>query len=209
MGDFEKWFKGQDFYTNMRFIHGDRLFDKDGDVYRVLPVQIAYQGWNARQSEIEQIKAEIEGLKNPNLAQHTKKYREQCELFKSMSEVEKKAYSAGYDWACKVSQRQILTLIKDQEGVEDKLDDEIDSLKAQLECCRKENAVLLGKVGEGEKRVSELNQWNSNQYELIKRNESHTQSLRHLLQKLIHDDYTTMRPSMAYEIQEALRGAND
>ena len=86
---------------------------------------------------------------------------------------------------------------------------EIDNLKAQLECCRKENAVLLGKVGEGEKRVSELNQWNSNQYELIKRNESHTQSLRHLLQKLIHDDYTTMRPSMAYEIQEILRGAND
>ena len=85
----------------------------------------------------------------------------------------------------------------------------INDLKAQLECCRKENAVLLGKVGEGEKRVSELNQWNSNQYELIKRNESHTQSLRHLLQKLIDDDYTTMRPSMAYEIQEILRGAND
>jgi len=89
------------------------------------------------------------------------------------------------------------------------LQSEMERLKAQLECCRKENAVLLGKVGEGEKRVSELNQWNSNQYELIKRNESHTQSLRHLLQKLIHDDYTTMRPSLAYEIQEALRGAND
>jgi len=86
---------------------------------------------------------------------------------------------------------------------------ERDDLKAQLECCRKENAVLLGKVGEGEKRVSELNQWNSNQYELIKRNESHTQSLRHLLQKLIHDDYTTMRPSMAYEIQEILRGEHE
>ncbi|WP_228264209.1 hypothetical protein [Acinetobacter radioresistens] len=85
----------------------------------------------------------------------------------------------------------------------------INDLKAQLECCRKENAVLLGKLGEGEKRVSELNQWNSNQYELIKRNESDTQSLKHLLQKLIDDDYTTMRPSMAYEIQEALRGAND
>lgn len=89
------------------------------------------------------------------------------------------------------------------------LDTNQQDLKAQLECCRRENAVLLGKVGEGEKRVSELNQWNSNQYELIKRNESHTQSLRHLLQKLIHDDYTTMRPSMAYEIQEILRGAND
>lgn len=80
MGDFEKWFEDQDFYTNMRFIHGDRLFDKDGEVYRVLPVQIAYQGWNARQSEI-------------------------------------------------------------------------DELKAQLECCRKENAVLLGKVGELQERL--------------------------------------------------------
>ena len=85
-----------------------------------------------KQAEVDQLKAEIEGLKNPNLAQHTKKYREQCELFKSMSKVEKKAYSAGYDWACKVSQRQILTLIKDQEGVEDRLDNEIDNLKAQL-----------------------------------------------------------------------------
>jgi len=28
---------------------------------------------------------------------------------------------------------------------------EIDELKAQLECCRKENAVLMGKVGELEK----------------------------------------------------------
>lgn len=28
---------------------------------------------------------------------------------------------------------------------------EIDNLKAQLECCRKENAVLLGRVGELEK----------------------------------------------------------
>lgn len=80
MSDFEKWFKDQDFYTNMRFIHGDKLFDKDGDVYRVLPVQMTYQGWssqrqrskdefvaltqewhtkgwNARQGEIDELKA--------------------------------------------------------------------------------------------------------------------------------------------------------
>jgi len=44
MSDFEKWFVAQDFYTNMRFIHGDKLFDKDGDIYRVLPVQMTYQG---------------------------------------------------------------------------------------------------------------------------------------------------------------------
>ncbi|MEG2264204.1 MAG: hypothetical protein RR932_07530 [Acinetobacter sp.] len=48
MNDFEKWFTEQDFYTNMRFIHGDKIFDKDGDVYRVLPVQMAYQGWSSQ-----------------------------------------------------------------------------------------------------------------------------------------------------------------
>jgi len=31
---------------------------------------------------------------------------------------------------------------------------EIDELKAQLECCRKENAVLLGKVGELQERTN-------------------------------------------------------
>lgn len=47
MSDFEKWLEDQDFYTNMRFIHGDKLFDKDGDVYRVLPVHIAFESWFA------------------------------------------------------------------------------------------------------------------------------------------------------------------
>ena len=87
MSDFEKWFVGQDFYTNMRFIHGDKLFDKDGDVYRVLPVQMVYQGWsvqrqrskdefmaltqewhtkgwNNRQEEVDVLKAEIKKLGN-------------------------------------------------------------------------------------------------------------------------------------------------
>lgn len=85
MSDFEKWFKDQDFYTNMRFIHGDKLFDKDGDVYRVLPVQMVYQGWseqrqrskdefvaltqewhtkgwNARQGEIDELKAQLNNM---------------------------------------------------------------------------------------------------------------------------------------------------
>lgn len=48
MSEFEKWFEDQDFYTNMRFIHGDKLFDKDGGVYRVLPVQMVYQGWSSQ-----------------------------------------------------------------------------------------------------------------------------------------------------------------
>ncbi|WP_262457391.1 hypothetical protein [Acinetobacter lwoffii] len=85
MSDFEKWFEDQDFYTNMRFIHGDKLFDKDGDVYRVLPVQMTYQGWNtqrqrskdefveltqewhtkgwnARQGEIDSLKAQLNNM---------------------------------------------------------------------------------------------------------------------------------------------------
>lgn len=85
MSDFEKWFKDQDFYTNMRFIHGDKLFDKDGDVYRVLPVQMTYQGWstqrqrskdefveltqewhtkgwNARQGEIDDLKTQLNNM---------------------------------------------------------------------------------------------------------------------------------------------------
>ena len=65
------------------------------------------------------------------------------------------------------------------------------------------------KIDELQKHVDQLNQWNSNQYQLIKCNESDTQSLKHLLQKLIDDDYTTMRPSMAYEIQEAMRGEHE
>lgn len=85
MSDFERWFEDQDFYANMRFIHGDKLFDKDGDVYRVLPVQMTYQGWNtqrqrskdefiaitqewhtkgwnARQGEIDDLKAQLNNM---------------------------------------------------------------------------------------------------------------------------------------------------
>ncbi len=51
--DFEHWFINQDFYTNMRFIHGDNLFSKDGDVYRVLPVQMAYQVWISRTKSLD------------------------------------------------------------------------------------------------------------------------------------------------------------
>lgn len=85
MSEFEKWFEDQDFYTNMRFIHGDKLFDKDGDVYRVLSVQMTYQGWssqrqrskdefvaltqewhtkgwNNRQGEIDDLKAQLNNM---------------------------------------------------------------------------------------------------------------------------------------------------
>lgn len=48
MTKFEQWFSEQDFYTNMRFIHGDALFCKDGDVYRVLPVQMTWVAWSKK-----------------------------------------------------------------------------------------------------------------------------------------------------------------
>lgn len=152
MSEFEKWFEDQGFYTNMRFIHGDKLFDKDGDVYRVLPVQMTYQGWN------------------------TQRQRSKDEFVALTQEWHTKGWNA-------------------RQG-------EIDELKAQLN--NMEQCYIQAK-----KERDELNQWNNNQYELIKRNESQTQSLRHLLQKLIDDSYTTMRPSMAYEIQEALRGGHE
>lgn len=49
---FEVWFEDQGFYTNMRFIHGDKLFDRDGDGYRVLPVQMAYQAWSYQKAQL-------------------------------------------------------------------------------------------------------------------------------------------------------------
>lgn len=73
MSEFEKWFMDQDFYTNMRFIHGDALFTKDDDVYRVLPVQMTHVAWVRRSKPIlgklfnfdllDSLKAEIEKLK--------------------------------------------------------------------------------------------------------------------------------------------------
>ena len=76
---------------------------------------------------------------------------------------------------------------------------EINSLKAQI--------IDQGqRFNDQSQTVRDLEHWNKNQYQLIKQNESNYQSLQHLLQKLIDDQYTTMRPSMAYEIQKALRG---
>lgn len=61
MDKFEQWFINQDFYTNMRFIHGDALFIKDGDVYRVLPVQMVWVAWQSRQVEVDLINATHHG----------------------------------------------------------------------------------------------------------------------------------------------------
>ena len=125
MSDFEKWFKDQGFYTNMRFIHGDKLFDKDGDVYRVLPVQMTYQGWssqrqrskdefvaltqewhtkgwNARQGEIDDLKAQLNNMEQCYI--HLKHINnEQAEIirghFSARQEMKKCIDAALYDIA--------------------------------------------------------------------------------------------------------------
>ena len=53
MDKFEEWFQSQDFYTNLCFIHGDALFLKDSDLYRVLVVRISSEAWQEQQKQIE------------------------------------------------------------------------------------------------------------------------------------------------------------
>ena len=44
--EFEAFFTAQPFFKNLRFIHGDKLFDFDKGIgYRNLTVQIAYVCW--------------------------------------------------------------------------------------------------------------------------------------------------------------------
>ena len=74
MSEFEKWFKDQDFYTNMRFIHGDKLFDKDGDVYRVLLVHIAFESWFASACESIDHIYRLQRPKNAIRSYHEKGY---------------------------------------------------------------------------------------------------------------------------------------
>jgi len=64
MDNFEEWFQSQDFYTNLRFIHGDALFFKDGDVYRVLVVRIASEAWREQQKRVDEQAKEINFLNN-------------------------------------------------------------------------------------------------------------------------------------------------
>ena len=103
MSDFEKWFAAQDFYTNMRFIHGDALFHKDSDVYRILPVQMTYlawseqrqrtkdkfvsitqewhtKGWDARQEEVDQLQKRIDAVKAIMNEYYTGSFDESAEM---------------------------------------------------------------------------------------------------------------------------------
>lgn len=53
--DFETWFKQQDFYMNLRFNLGDRIFDFDSSInaYRSLHVQIAWETWQYLHETLE------------------------------------------------------------------------------------------------------------------------------------------------------------
>ena len=77
MSEFEKWFEDQDFYTNMRFIHGDKLFDKDVGAYRVLPVQMTYLAWLVGRAAIQEMD-EVIKLQDADL----RKYEKQIESLK-------------------------------------------------------------------------------------------------------------------------------
>lgn len=75
---FEVWFEDQDFYTNMRFIHGDKLFDKDGGAYRVLPVQMTYLAWLVGRAGIKEMDQVIK-MQDADL----RKYEKQIESLKA------------------------------------------------------------------------------------------------------------------------------
>ncbi|MCE6007467.1 hypothetical protein [Acinetobacter soli] len=51
------WFKAQNFYTNLAFAHGDRLFDfeQSENTFRVLAVQTAWCVWQKQQKRIDEL----------------------------------------------------------------------------------------------------------------------------------------------------------
>ncbi|WP_378227189.1 hypothetical protein [Acinetobacter sichuanensis] len=83
MDKFEQWFINQDFYTNMRFIHGDALFIKDRDVYRVLPVQMTWVAWQSRQAEVDLLQQYNDDLAGG-----------QCCLYRELKEKDKRIEAA-------------------------------------------------------------------------------------------------------------------
>ena len=44
---FEVWIKSTSHYPKLMLIHGERLFIKDGDQYKILAIQLAYEAFHA------------------------------------------------------------------------------------------------------------------------------------------------------------------
>lgn len=129
MSEFEKWFKDQDFYTNMRFIHGDKLFDKDGDVYRVLPVQMAYQGWNTQR---QRSKDEFVALTQE---WHTKGWNAR------QGEIDDLKAQLNNMEACYIEKKKELEELQGQVG------EALEEIQRALNCCEStETACVLGEL---------------------------------------------------------------
>jgi len=89
MDKFEEWFASQNFYANMRFIHGDGLFIKDGEVYRVLPVQMSWKSWQSRQAEFDAMteallnQTQLLAKQKAEVEEKDKRIEEACESINS------------------------------------------------------------------------------------------------------------------------------
>lgn len=220
MSDFEKWFKDQDFYTNMRFIHGDKLFDKDGDVYRILPVQMTYQGWstqrqcskdefvaltqewhtkgwNARQGEIDQLKAQLNNIE-----------------------------------ACYIEKKKEC---EDQQSKIDELNQHIKRLESKLDSLGADRQELVGQVNDLQKQnawLSDVAERENNRANNLQQDKTSTTILlgktiqeKNKLQKRINEALVCVdqakdgfygfsceggdTDNLAKHLEKALRGAND
>lgn len=45
MSEFEQWVKSTSHYPKLMLIHGERLFIKEDDQYKILAIQLAYEAW--------------------------------------------------------------------------------------------------------------------------------------------------------------------
>ena len=52
---FEDWFKEQGFYFKFLYMHGDRLFLKDGDVYRNFYVDCIYKAYHKDKAKPDKV----------------------------------------------------------------------------------------------------------------------------------------------------------
>ncbi|MFB6328931.1 hypothetical protein ACVCFZ_12730 [Acinetobacter variabilis] len=129
MSDFEKWFEDQDFYTNMRFIHGDKLFDKDGGAYRVLPVQMTYLAWLVGRAAIQEMD-EVIKLQDADL----RKYEKQIEGLKAqLNNME----------ACCIHVK------KERDELQGRAGEALEEIQRASNCCESaETACVLGEVKE-------------------------------------------------------------
>ncbi|GEM_PF-2616239 len=61
LDQFKKWFKSQDFYTSLVFVHGDHLFDFElpENSFRVLAVQTAWYSWRVQQKQDNDLQSNI------------------------------------------------------------------------------------------------------------------------------------------------------